>query len=510
MLFEAVDSRTQWPRRETPYIALLRRSWDDSDHETLFNAYYMPGGKAPYELLGRVKILQRGAKRTALLEPVEQLDERYCSVGQEAEYYERLHAHGADFARGVLTALRDLALAPALEAAFASEPGFRLSLFRFPNAEAARARARTLFQIPVEVDEKPLDFTFTGRLDGFDDDHLVRFTFPRAKDELGRIMAIAGRNGTGKTQLIARLAQVLSGLGVERAELGRIEPEQRTRVVVVSFNAFDRFKPPRENVPGGDFSYYGLRTAAALFEHQVQGGHVLTRPGQIDVDHAFSRLAVSLERIWTMGRDYQKKFRGLLEKVRFFDSEPHVEDPFAEDRRDRDEMSRRIQVFTQQLRQASSGHQLLVFIVTAMVESVRERTVVLLDEPETHLHPRLLSTLLRALYEMLVERDAYAIIATHSPIILQEIPGRSVRLLRVVEGRYPIVKQYPGESFGEDLDAIVRDAFGVAEEDRSYATILARLVELKKDRTQIEALFGGLGLGARMLLRDLLEREEET
>ncbi len=373
----------------------------------------------------------------------------------------------------------------------------------------ARAGARALFQVHAAVDEKPLDFTFTGLLEGFDDAHRIRFTFPRAKDELGRIMAIAGRNGTGKTQLVARLAQVLSGLGVERPELGKIEPEQRTRVVVVSFNAFDRFKPPRDNVPGGDFSYYGLRTASALSAQQLQSGDVPARPGQIDMDYAFARLAMSLERIWTRGSDYQKKFRDLLEKVRFFDSEPHLEDPFAVDSRDRDEMLVLIHDFTRRLQQASSGHQLLVFIVTAMVESVRERTLLLLDEPETHLHPRLLSTLLRALYEMLVERDAYAIITTHSPILLQEIPGRSVRLLRV-EGRYPIVKQYPGESFGEDLDVIVREAFGVAEEDRSYATILRRLADEKKDRAQIEALFNGLGLGARMLLRDLLEREDET
>jgi ABC-type transport system involved in cytochrome c biogenesis ATPase subunit len=508
MHFEATTSRFHGSPQATPCIVLFRRDWDDHKYETLFHAYYVSVGTVAYRFLGRVKILQRGQRRPALPERFELLDESYCSVGQEVEYYERLHALDADQGREALTALRDLALAPEIQDAFASEGGFKESLFRFPNAEVARARARTLFNVPVKQDEKALDFTFTGRLEGFDDDHRVRFTFPCAKDELGRIMAIAGRNGTGKTQLVARLAQVLSGLGVERAELGTIEPEQRARVVVVSFNAFDRFKPPRDNVPGGDFSYYGLRTAAALSERRDQGGDVPARPGQIDVEYAFSRLARSLARIWTMGRTYQQSFRNLLAKVRFFDSEPHVEDLFAEECLDRDEMDRRFLDFTQRLQQASSGHQLLVFIVTAMVESVRERTVILLDEPETHLHPRLLSTLVRALYEMLVERDAYAIITTHSPIILQEIPSRSVRLLRV-EGRYPIVKQYPGESFGEDLDVIVREAFGVTEEDRSYATILGRLAEDKKDRAQIEALFNGLSLGARMLLRDLLEREEE-
>lgn len=46
----------------------------------------------------------------------------------------------------------------------------------------------------------------------------------------------------------------------------------------------------------------------------------------------------------------------------------------------------------------------------------------LIDEPEGHLHPPLLSAFVRALSELLVNRNGVAIIATHSPVVLQEVP----------------------------------------------------------------------------------------
>jgi predicted ATP-dependent endonuclease of OLD family len=71
--------------------------------------------------------------------------------------------------------------------------------------------------------------------------------------------------------------------------------------------------------------------------------------------------------------------------------------------------------------------------VTRLVESVEERTLVLLDEPESHLHPPLLSAFVRALSDLLVNRNGAAIIATHSPVVLQEVPRECVWRLRDVD-----------------------------------------------------------------------------
>ncbi|MFT3776237.1 MAG: AAA family ATPase [Minicystis sp.] len=501
VVFQIVESRYTRPE-QVPCVLLERTTWDDYDRKTLFRAYFVeePGR---FEPLGRVKILQRGLLSPALPgEVFPELGEAFCSLGQDEAYYGRLARLGTERARRILSALRDLALTPEIEDAFANEPGLKLSLLRFPNAELARTEARNLFGVGAGHSASPreLAFTFSTRLHGFAGNHVVPFRFPSGKDRLGRIVAIAGRNGTGKTQLIARLARVLSGLGVEVPEMSRMDPDRRARVVVVSFNAFDHFTIPMNNIPGGDYSYYGLRPPP----RRTPDGAVRS---EVNVAYALERLRASIEQIWSLGPRYQKDWSALLEKTGVLRSEPGLDDPFPAEATTRAEIGERIAAFTERLKSASAGHQLLVFVATALVESVRAGSVVFLDEPETHLHPKLLSTLICVLYEMLAEREAYGVIATHSPVVLQELPGRSIQLLHLAEGRLPLVKSYPRESFGETLDEIVEEAFGVGEDDRSYRTILEQLVGAGRSRDEIEAKFDGLSYGPRMLLRELLEGE---
>lgn len=45
----------------------------------------------------------------------------------------------------------------------------------------------------------------------------------------------------------------------------------------------------------------------------------------------------------------------------------------------------------------SSGHKIVLLTITRLVESMEERSLVFLDEPEAHLHPPLLSAFIRSL-----------------------------------------------------------------------------------------------------------------
>src|SRR5688572_22472918 len=78
----------------------------------------------------------------------------------------------------------------------------------------------------------------------------------------------------------------------------------------------------------------------------------------------------------------------------------------------------------------SSGHAIVLLTITRLVDLVDERTLVLLEEPEGHLHPPLLSAFIRALADLLIKRNGIAIIATHSPVVLQEVPKSCVTVLR--------------------------------------------------------------------------------
>ena len=95
--------------------------------------------------------------------------------------------------------------------------------------------------------------------------------------------------------------------------------------------------------------------------------------------------------------------------------------------KDQQEFSQRAEAL---LKRMSSGHAIVLLTVTKLVETVEEKTLVLLDEPESHLHPPLLSAFTLALSDLLVNRNGVVIIATHSPVVLQEVPKSCVSILR--------------------------------------------------------------------------------
>jgi len=152
----------------------------------------------------------------------------------------------------------------------------------------------------------------------------------------------------------------------------------------------------------------------------------------------------------------------------------------------------------------SSGHQIVLLTITRLVESVEERTLVLLDEPESHLHPPLLSAFVRSLSELLVYRNGVAIIATHSPVILQEVPKNSVWKLRR-NGAEAIAERPEIETFGENVGTLTREVFGLEVTQSGFHKLLQDAVNQNQNFEQTMQMFGNeLGSEARAILRALI------
>lgn len=133
-----------------------------------------------------------------------------------------------------------------------------------------------------------------------------------------------------------------------------------------------------------------------------------------------------------------------------------------------------------------------------------------MDEPESHLHPPLLSALIRALSELLLDRNGVAIVATHSPVVLQEIPASCVwkihRSHLVAAAQRPTV-----ETFGENVGILTREVFGLEVASSGFHTLLAAEAAEGHSFDAILRKFGGrLGLEAQAILRALIaERDSE-
>ena len=143
-----------------------------------------------------------------------------------------------------------------------------------------------------------------------------------------------------------------------------------------------------------------------------------------------------------------------------------------------------------------------------MVQNVEEKSLIFLDEPEGHLHPPLLSAFIRALSELLINRNGVAIIATHSPVVLQEVPRNCVWKLRR-SGREAIAERLEIESFGENIGVLTRAVFGFEVTNSGFHKILKDAVEKFDDYDEIINHFNGeLGMEARGILRALIAIKE--
>lgn len=337
-----------------------------------------------------------------------------------------------------------------------------------------------------------LSFRFSATLEGFHAPHEIDFRFTREPKRLGRLMAIVGRNGTGKTQLLSRLAWVLWGLHRTGEEL-KPRPLPIGRVIAVSYSALDAFDRPPHKMPGHEgrsafdnYCYCGFRAPDDA-----------VRP-----DILFELLGRDMEEIRRRGR--RRLWEKMLGELRLLEEEPLL--AAALDEGD--------PIFVERAKSLSAGGKTALSVLTRLLAVLRHRSFVLFDEPELNLHPSLLAGVLRVLHDWLETFDAYGILATHSPVVLQEIPGRCVRVLDLArngERRVPVVRPYESESFGQNLSEIVVSVFGIHEDDRNYASILEALIAEGKSAEEIEESFGRpLSLSARMALRFLDERRRKT
>lgn len=122
----------------------------------------------------------------------------------------------------------------------------------------------------------------------------------------------------------------------------------------------------------------------------------------------------------------------------------------------------------------SSGQYILLCTMTEVIATIEKESLLLFDEPELHLHPNAVANTLRMLYRLLEEFDSYAIFATHSPLIVQEIPSRYVQILSRVDNVL-MVRRPTLECFGENVTNITNDIFDVNGSESNYKTILKKL-----------------------------------
>lgn len=123
----------------------------------------------------------------------------------------------------------------------------------------------------------------------------------------------------------------------------------------------------------------------------------------------------------------------------------------------------------------SSGHKIILYTMASLCNQVIEKTLVLYDEPELFLHPPLLSSFVNAINWLMDDRNGIAILATHSPIILQEIPSNCIwKLIDREENKY--IRLYD-ETYGESFSILNNVIFDVQVKNSGFYKVINDLIK---------------------------------
>lgn len=480
-----------------PYVSLYQDAWDDFGWKCRFLATLHRSKDESVDLGAvRIAVRDKGFRGGDLPELLEKLPANAASLGESIAYYRRIGELPDTLRRKYLSAVRDIVAKPKRRERITSEKLWDDCFMREASSRHALKRGGVYVGGAHEEIEPPV-FRFEMKLKGAAGPHVIDFDFSTHDGLPNRTVLLIGRNGTGKTRALSSLAgtvmppQVFTDETRKKMPKAEIDPPpDLSRVITISYNAFDEFPLPSEPARAPRLGGVSYRSRAS---YKYCG--LRTPEGTINADEVGRMLGEALQPVAESGREdvLQRVLSTLLDPAR------------AESLSSGDE-----EVREEAVRALSAGQRLVAAIFSNIIGFIEEGSLLLIDEPETNLHPGLLTTFIAALNQTLREFDSYAVVATHSPILLQQIPSRYVRVFTRDNTDRPRISTPDFESFGEDLGELTRRVLGLADPETDFTHVLDRLFEKHGSAEAVQALFPyPLGVPAQMHLYGLEEEPED-
>ncbi len=498
MFITFTNSFGDYPENANSQLFLIWDGWNDYNFLTYYGIFYVDENLKKHDL-GAVKIGFFGQKikerKLNIGDTFETLDSSFFSVGTEVEYYEKLKSFDDDIKNKILISLNDIAINVSLFRRARHEEVYKVSFLRAISELTITQQFRRLANNGAKL--TPFNFSFQS-----DNNFSLQFQVQPNSLPPSNIHVIIGRNGVGKTHLINNMVNgLLSNNSINK--FINIEKEKRifSNLICVSFSAFDDFNninEIRDKSTQITYHYIGIKSA---FEQNNNLDIYNNISEKLSLDFYIS--------FWNCIKGLKKhlwiSILEILESDPIF-REMDISSLTKLDSNDKKFKSNVLSKF----KKLSSGHKIVLLTLTKLIEKTEERSLILLDEPESHLHPPLLSSFIRALSELLTNRNGAAIIATHSPVILQEVPKSCVWKLRRT-GNNTLAERLEIESFGENVGILTNEVFRLEVSDSGFHKLLQELVnEYEYYDQAIDALDNQIGLEAKAILRSMFHHKNNS
>ncbi|WFE77164.1 AAA family ATPase [Roseinatronobacter sp. S2] len=504
MDFQVIPHRENLPEGHTNKVFLLTDGWDDwFTYSTMYVVFYFDKAGEKHRI-GEVKIgefeMVADQRRPNIPDEFNELEEKFFSLGQDDSYYQKVNELGDSFRDVFLEAMRDVARDAELFERALDEKVTGVSLLRSVSDQSVRGQYRRMAQGGARLTEYA--FSYTPPPWGPNNvPPTYKFAVHPESYPPTNVHVLIGRNNVGKTYTVEQMTNALvrpeeGKFGDfhwdEIDEFGLEEAENFSNIIAVTFSAFDPFEPlstPKNKLSRVRYQYIGLK-------HIGQNEDGTKKPPKSTDDLAadFGK-SVQLILTQTSKQERWRRALSLLESDPIFKQAEiwKLIETFEELKAENEprEAFNQLRKNARQLySKLSSGHKIVVLTITRLVEALEERSLVLLDEPEAHLHPPLLSAFIRSLSDLLINRNGVAIIATHSPVILQEVPKTCVwRIWR--SGREKRIERPNAETFGENVGTLTQEIFGLEVTNSGFHKMLSDSVRDDLTYEEVLARFNG-------------------
>ncbi|KWO50061.1 AAA family ATPase [Burkholderia territorii] len=427
---------------------------------------------------------------------------------------------GPDVASMVLFALNDLVAITELEprselpGIAANTPVFQKAFVRTAEAFFAYKNAGPILKglAEEEVGRMSGDIQVRFQLAGKKNKHELNFHFDHEAELPKRISVVIGKNGVGKSQALGRI--VRAALAGDDAELH--ESQSRARVLINRVLAFaptneaaSIFPSERRKSPKVWYKRFALnrggrvRRSTGVADMVLQ---VVRSEGRIG---NFTRWQLFLSAIQSIS-DWQQIALARTRKgdepvpLSFLrtdgtasDGPVHTggfEPPTADDdlldlfasidlKRDP------VRVVDGQAFALSSGEISFLRFAAQAGLYIENGSLLLLDEPETHLHPNFISQFVALLNRLLADTGSAAIIATHSVYFVREVFREQVCVLRTTDDGFVLTEPLRLQTFGADVGSISYFVFGEDEPSKLATEVEDRLLARYETWEQLYQLY---------------------
>lgn len=370
----------------------------------------------------------------------------------------------------------------------------------YPRQSGEDAAVRTVFSSQSKSADNivPLDLDFIEK--------------PVIRD---RIAVLVGKNGVGKTQMLnAMVSALVTDRSLDQTTVAQANfspPLQASRVLVFSSVPTDPFPRSIGAWHGIDYEYFAVNAVKDVGRNSLIEALVACRfedaPDLVRDDDSFSRLDVIKRALRSLGlwqrlclpiaaqgnsenmsrivdgdgnkyvlistRYNELNTLRLLRLIDWSRSPVVIDDQFAP-------------------RALSSGEFAMLRFAAQAAAAIEQGSLVLLDEPETHLHPNYISDMMEVLYELLEATQSVAVIATHSAYVVREVSRENVKVVSVTD-RVMSIGRPRLQTFGASVDSISQFIFGDGDQDHHFEAVLKRWAKEKGRAIGLDGIIAEYG-----------------